>query len=51
MFKFTTANPNKSSILLNLIHNGFGPIEVLYEMSYTKIFSYIFSPNKSRHLN
>ena len=39
----TLINP---SILSNLIRNGFGPVEVFYEMSQTEIFLYNFSSNK-----
>ena len=39
----TLINP---SILSYVICNGFSPVEVLYEMSKTEIFSYNFSSNK-----
>ena len=39
----TIINP---SILSNLIHNGFGHVYVLYEMSETKTFLYDFISNK-----
>ena len=32
--------------LSNIIHNGFAPVKVLYEISETKIFSHDFSSNK-----
>ena len=46
MFNSTPRTLINPSILSNLTCNGFGPVEVFYEMSQTEIFLYNFSSNK-----
>ena len=36
-------NFNKSIYFIELIRNGFAPVEVLHEMSYIKVFSLFFT--------